>query len=288
MIRVDPFDICSIVTGTFRLDGGAMFGVVPKVLWQNCTDVDDRNRILLATRSLLAVDRSAGRVILVDTGCGTKWEPHAAERFAIQHDAEAIPGTLAAIGLSVDNVTDVVVTHVHFDHNGGLTYWRNEPGGELRLHFPRARHWIHRSHWDHARSPHVRDRASFLPEDFAPLEAAGVLRFLDGEKPDPTLAGVDWLVSHGHTPYQLHPIFGTGSQKLLFAGDLIPTVNHLRLPWVMAYDMEPLKTIEEKRLVYQRCFTEGLWLALPHDPRVAGVALDGSAEKPIVSRALEL
>lgn len=288
MLRIDPFELYSVVTGTIRLDGGAMFGVVPKVLWEKVADPDELNRIPLTTRTLLAVDRSQGRVMLVDTGCGTKWAADQAKRYAVQHDAEAIPGALNSIGLSSDDVTDVVITHLHFDHNGGLTYWYDEPGGPTRLRYPKARHWVHRTHWEHARKPSAKDRASFLPEDFEALADGGVLRFVEGNDPEGPFDGVEWLVSHGHTPCQLHPILGTSAERLLFTGDLVPTVAHLRLGWVMAYDVLPLTTITEKEAIYLRCFDQGLLLAFPHDPLLGGVAIDGTAERPIVTRTLPL
>lgn len=288
MLRIEPFDLYSVVTGTVWLDGGAMFGVVPKVLWEKVAEVDDANRIRLATRTLLAVDRSSKRVILVDTGCGTKWLPDRAERFGIRHDADALRAALSAIGLSPAEVTDVVVTHLHFDHNGGLTEWFDDPGGETRLCYPKARHWIHARHWDHARNPHVKDRASFLTEDFARLADYDGLRLVNGDRPDAPFPGVEWLVTNGHTPAQLHPVFGTGSQRLLFVGDACPTVAHLRLGWVMAYDVSPMTTIDEKTSVYRRCLDEGLLLAFPHDAEVAGVEIDGTIERPIVARTLPL
>ncbi|MGB2985237.1 MAG: MBL fold metallo-hydrolase, partial [Phycisphaerae bacterium] len=252
------------------------------------TDVDDLNRILLATRTLLAVDRSQGRVMLVDTGCGTKWAPDQAERYAVQYDPDAIPSALKAIGLSEDDVTDVVITHLHFDHNGGLTYWYDEPEGPTRLRYPKAHHWVHRTHWEHANDPHQKDRASFPSEDFVVLGDAEVLQFVEGDQPDPPYDGVEWLISHGHTPCQLHPIFGTGHHRLLFVGDLVPTVAHLRPSWVMAYDVAPLTTISEKETINRRCLEEGWLLAFPHDLEVGGVALDGTVERPIVARTLPL
>jgi len=288
MLKIDPFEAYSVVTGTIRLDGGAMFGVVPKVMWEKVSEVDDLNRILLKTRTLLAVDKSAGRVVLVDTGCGTKWQPEQAERYGVHHDAEAIPNALKAIGLTPDDVTDVVATHLHFDHNGGLTYWYDDPGGPLRLHYPQARHWVHRTHWEHANAPHLKDRASFLTEDFTPIAEAGALRLVEGDSPEPPFEGMEWFVSNGHTPGHLHPIFGSGPDRLMFVGDLIPTMAHLRLAWVMAYDMAPTETVSEKGAIFQRCFGEGLMLAFPHDPEVGGVAVDGTLERPIVARKLPL
>lgn len=277
-----------MVTGTLRLDGGAMFGVVPKVLWASAADADDRNRILLATRTLLVVDRGSERVTLADTGCGTKWTPDKADRFAVHHNREALPKALAAIGLGVADVTDVVVTHLHFDHNGGLTEWVDEPGGDTRPCFPRARHWIHRKHWEHARRPNLKDRASFLPEDFAGLQEAGLLNQVDGENPSPTIPGIEWFVSQGHTPYHLHPVVADGDKRLIFVGDLAPTVAHLRLGWVMAYDQLPLTTIAEKQRIFADAIKQRLWLAFPHDPKISGVGLDGTVERPVVCETLEL
>ena len=147
MLRLDSYELHSVVTGTCRLDGGAMFGVVPKVLWESVTEVDDSNRILLATRTLLAVNRAGQRVILVDTGCGTKWAPDQASRFAIRHDPQAIPHALASAGLSTEDVTDIVISHLHFDHNGGLTEWVDDPDGPTRLLYPRALHGVHGGQW---------------------------------------------------------------------------------------------------------------------------------------------
>jgi glyoxylase-like metal-dependent hydrolase (beta-lactamase superfamily II) len=288
MLQLGRFEIHSVTNGTFRLDGGAMFGVVPKVLWQNITDVDDENRILLAARTLLAIDRSAGRIIVVDTGCGTKWEPKQAERFAIKTDADALPKALNGIGASMDDVTDVVVTHLHFDHNGGLADWYDEPGGPTRLRFSKARHWLHREHWKYAHSPTVKDRASFLPPDFAVLENCELVQFVEGDEPQSRIEGMDCFVSRGHTPYQLHPIFRGEGQRLIFISDIVPTIAHLRLPWVMAYDLHPLITIAEREYLYPRCLNAGWMLAFAHDPQHGGVALEGTPERPIVSRTLPL
>ncbi len=287
-MQIEPFEIHSIVTGTLRLDGGAMFGVVPKVLWEKTTEPDAQNRIPLATRTLLAVDRTRRRVVLVDTGCGTKWAPEEAARFEVSYDAQAIPVALQRLGLSVEDVTDVIATHLHFDHNGGLTRWFDDPGGPTELIFPAARHWLHRSHWKHAQAPTYRDRASFFPQDFAALSEAGVIQWVEGDAPPPPFEGVEWFLSHGHTPYQLLPIFGGGARRLMFIGDMVPTVAHLRLTWGMGYDLYPLQTIQEKEHIYRRCFDAEMSLAFAHDPRISGVAIDGTVERPVVARALPL
>jgi glyoxylase-like metal-dependent hydrolase (beta-lactamase superfamily II) len=288
MFTLGRFEITSIVNGTMRLDGGAMFGVVPKVLWQNLADVDSSNRILLATRTLLAVDRAAGQVVLVDTGCGSKWGPKEAERYGVQPDPTAIPRALETYGLRPQDVTDVVVTHLHFDHNGGLTYWYDQPGERTCLTYAKAIHWIHRRQWEHAHRPTVRDRASFLPQDFEALESAGVLRFVDGDEPKSSISGIDWFLSHGHTPYQLLPVFRSPQRDLMFVGDIVPMVAHLRLGWVMAYDLFPLTTVAERERIYAQALGGFLAIALPHDLKHGAVALGGTIDRPIVTEALEV
>lgn len=288
MARFGNFEVYSVQTGSLRLDGGAMFGVVPKVLWSKSTDPDEQNRIPLATRTLIAIDRNKCRVFLTDTGCGTKWIAKEIERFAIRYDPHAIERAMQVLGLSTKDVTDVVITHLHFDHNGGLADWFDEPGGKTVLRYPNARHWIHRYHWEHALRPHVKDRASFLPEDFAALRDADVVTFVEEEYPLSPCEGVAWQVTHGHTPYHLHPIFGEGTQRIMFVGDMIPTCAHLRPAWVMAYDVQPTRTIDEKSAVLARAIKEKWVLAFAHDPTHAAVELDGQVDRPIVARTFSL
>jgi glyoxylase-like metal-dependent hydrolase (beta-lactamase superfamily II) len=155
-------------------------------------------------------------VVIADTGCGSKWSPKEADRFAIQHDADAITRGLASLGLTNEDITDVVVTHLHFDHNGGLTDWADKPGGKTMPKYPRARHWLHRKHWEHANSPTLKDRASFLRPDFEGLHEAGLLKLVEGDGPPPPFEGLAWYISHGHTTYHLHPLFGMDRERVLF------------------------------------------------------------------------
>ena len=288
MIRIGRFQTLSVVTGRYRLDGGAMFGVVPKVLWERKIQADELNRIPLAMRTLVAIDTEARRVVLVDTGAGQKWPADQARRFAIQPYPNALAEALAPYGLTEADVTDIVITHLHFDHNGGLTEWEDRPAGTTRLRFPQARHWIHEKHWQHATSPSEKDRASFLERDLEALGRPNVLSFVTGESPPPPCEGMRWHLSHGHTPYQLLPVFEGQTGGLLFVSDTIPTMHHLAVPWVMAYDVQPLAAIEEKREIYRRCSREGLLLAFPHDPESGGVAVELADGKPVVSQALGL
>jgi glyoxylase-like metal-dependent hydrolase (beta-lactamase superfamily II) len=291
MLRIGSFDIVSVQTGTFRLDGGAMFGVVPKVMWGPHEDVDDQNRMLLATRSLLAVSENRRVVMVVDSGAGTKWTPEAAGRFSISHDGEAISRALERFRLTAHDVTDVVVTHLHFDHNGGLTSYADEGRTRTRLNFPNARHWMTRRHWEHANHPTERDAASFVASDFEALAPAGVLELVDGDfqsSPDAPWEGVAFWISDGHTPGQLSPIFRDDSQELIWTGDACPTSSHLRVPWVMAYDLEPLKTIREKKWLLERRHGHGAALAFPHDHRLGGGTIDFVNGRPFVGKVLDL
>jgi glyoxylase-like metal-dependent hydrolase (beta-lactamase superfamily II) len=288
MIAVGRFQLFSVINGWCRLDGGAMFGVVPKEVWASKSQPDEQNRILLATRTLVGIDGQAGRVVLADTGPGSKWPEDQAARFGVRIVPDALSQALARYGLGEGDVTDVVIPHLHFDHAGGLTEWAGEPGGETRLRFPQARHWIHEKHWQHANHPTERDRASFLKRDLEVLAKPGVLTMVSGDDPPPPFEGVRWQLSHGHTPYQLLPLFEGDPGGLLFVGDMIPTKAHLPVAWVMGYDLYPLTTLEERREVYRRCAQDGLMLAFPHDPECGGVAVDVVDGKPVVSKILDL
>jgi len=288
MVQVGDWHIQSVVTGSIRLDGGAMFGVVPKTLWSKTQDVDDQNRILLATRTLLAVDRARGRIVLVDTGSGSKWDAKQATRYCVDYDTQAIDDALHELGVGAADVTDVVAPHLHFDHAGGMTEWADQPGGPIRLRFPGANHWVHRRHWEYAHNPSVRDRASFFPDNFVPLADAGVASLVEGDSPWCPIDRMQWWLSHGHTPYQMLPLFESGddSRDVLFVGDLIPTAAHLPLAWNMAYDLLPLVVVSERQEVYRRCREEGLALAFPHDPHNGMVVLEFDRDKPKVKETL--
>ncbi|MCB9851183.1 MAG: MBL fold metallo-hydrolase [Phycisphaerales bacterium] len=273
MLEVGPWRIESVVNGHIRLDGGAMFGVVPRVLWERVAPPDDLNRILLATRTLLAVHQPSGRIVLVDTGTGGKWPAAQAERYGVESTPSAIGDALARIGASPGDVTDVIATHLHFDHCGGMTEWAEEPYGETRLRFGNARHWVSARHWAHAQKPTLRDRASFLPVDFATL-AGSERHKLVAEGAASTIDDLSWQVSNGHTPGQLLPRFlGSEDRDLLFIGDLAPTTAHLPPAWVMAYDLEPLTTLGERLAVYEQLRDRDMLIAFPHDPKVGIVAL---------------
>ncbi len=261
-MRIGPYTVYALQAGWFRLDGGAMFGVVPRVLWERRAPPDERNRILLGTRCLLLIGN--GHVVLVDVGIGTKYSEKFADMYAIDQREQTLERGLEALGLRPEDVTDVFLTHLHFDHAGGATRWAE--AGRAVPTFPRATYYVQRSQWEAAIAPNPRERASFLPENFLPLLEHGQLEFLDGNVE--VLPGIATRVVNGHTRGQQLIKVSDGNHTLLYAADLLPTVHHIGLPWIMAYDMCAQTTMEEKTLLLEQAAEEGWWLFLEHDPEV--------------------
>lgn len=251
-----------IHAGFLRLDGGAMFGIVPKNLWQRRIPADEQNRIPLAMRCLLL--RGHGRTILIDNGLGDKYDEKFGSIFGVDQESFDLHRSLEAVGVAARDITDVVLTHLHFDHAGGSTTLDKE--GELTLTFPNATHYLQRAHWTWAHeSP--RDQASFLAENLDPLEASGKLCFLDGaETPFP---GIRMLVVDGHTRGQQLPVITGEEGTLLYVADLLPTSAHIPLQWIMAYDVAPLDSLAEKKRVLDEV-VDGEWIVFyEHDPEIA-------------------
>lgn len=263
-MRIGKYEVISIKSGLFRLDGGAMFGVVPKVLWNKLNPADDLNRINLTTRSLLLI--SDQRKILVDTGLGNKFD----EKFKNIYAIENLPIDAALIkkGINPDEITDVIITHLHFDHTGGSTKIEND---RIIPTFLNAKYYIQKSHFDWALNPSDKDRASFIKQDFLPLKEFNQIVFTDGDlKLDDE---IEILISNGHTPNQQHLKVSDGSTTLFYCGDLIPTSAHIPYPYVMSYDLYPLTTIEEKKRILPQAFEENWILFFEHDPFVSSVTL---------------
>ncbi len=245
-----------------------MFGIIPKSIWGEQISSDSRNRIPLSTRSLVLTGN--GRNILVDTGNGDKWNPKMRSIFKIDTETVNIDRSLDGIGLSPGDVTDVICTHLHFDHAGGNT--RIDESGELVPAFPAATYWIQKSNWDLANAPSVKDKASYRQENWAVLARKGMVELVNGE--EEFIPGIEIFVANGHTAGQQLPRISDGTQCLFFCGDLFPTVYHLKLPWVMAYDNYPLQTIEEKKAVLSRAFEEEWILFFEHDLKHEAIVLE--------------
>lgn len=255
------YDLTAIEAGRFALDGGAMFGIVPRTLWSRHIAPDDQNRIPMTARCLLL--RGHGRIALVDTGMGDKHD----EKFARIYDAGPflLLNELARLGVLPEDVTDVFLTHLHFDHVGGAIS-RTEAGG-LELTFPNATHHVQAAHWTWAyESP--REGASFLAENLEPLEASGKLNLLQPDDPSP-LPHTEIVVVDGHTRGQQLLLIRDGAEAVFFAGDLLPTAAHVPLLWIMAYDIAPLDTLAEKDPILARAAQEGWTVVFEHDVNVA-------------------
>lgn len=265
MLSLGRWEIATALDATFAVDGGAMFGIVPRPLWERQMPPDARNRIPVAARCLVAIDRDARRVVLVDDGLGDKWDARRAEIYGIDRSGGGLDAALARLDLAREDVTDVLLTHLHFDHAGGTT--RRGPDGRLALSFPRATHHVQRRAWQWAHAPSERDAGGFLAEDFDLLQHSNQLHLVDGEVelfPD-----VELVVSDGHTPAQQLPRFHGDGTHVTFCGDLVPTRAHLRPSWIMGYDLQPVTTLEEKKVLLAEALEDDGVLALEHDAAIA-------------------
>ncbi len=254
------FQLDIISDGTFRLDGGAMFGVVPRVLWERVMPPDEKHRVVLGLNTLLV--RTPYDTILVDTGIGTKWSPKYIEMYGIAHET-TVPQSLAALGLTPEDITVVINTHLHFDHAGGNTYRAED--ARLRPTFPKARYVVQRAEYDHARHPHERDRASYLPEDWEPVAAAGQFDFVAGEVE--VSPGV-WVVPvRGHNDFTQCVRITSHGQTAFYWADIVPTTAHVPFAWVMGYDLYPVELLENKKRLIPQAAAEGWLNIFEHDPR---------------------
>ncbi|HSG27063.1 MAG TPA: MBL fold metallo-hydrolase, partial [Candidatus Krumholzibacterium sp.] len=243
------------------LDGGAMFGVVPKVLWQKTDPADENNRISMHMR-LLYGERD-GRRFLIDSGAGTKLDVKMTGNYQIE--CRPLGDVLSEEGIDPGGITDVIATHLHFDHAGGYTYYG--PDGGMRLTFPSAVHHFQKRQWEAANNPNAKDRASFIPENFVDIGRLGRLDLVDGEAE--VLPGVRVVPTEGHTPGHQVVIIDTGEVKVMYCGDLIPLASHVNLPYIMAYDHYPLSTLDEKTRLLRAAAEEGWILFFEHDPSIA-------------------
>jgi len=250
----------TIHSGYFKLDGGAMFGVVPKTLWKNINPADDENMCTWAMRCLLIeIDN---RVILIDTGMGDKQDDKF-KSFFHPHGPETLLGSLSAHGYKTEDITDVFLTHLHFDHVGGAVML--DSNGKLKPTFPNAKYWTNKKHYDWAYAANPREAASFLKENFVPLLDAGVLKFLPAADRSSWFDGIDIMICYGHTEAMMLPIIQFGDKTVVYCADLLPSAGHIGLPYVMSYDIRPLDTLKEKSNLLNTAAERNWYLFLEHD-----------------------
>jgi glyoxylase-like metal-dependent hydrolase (beta-lactamase superfamily II) len=280
--------IHAIHAGSQRLDGGAMFGVVPKPLWERRIPADERNRIQLAMRCLL-VEHDLGPV-LIDTGAGNKEDAKFHDIYGIENrgadDRTRLEDGLRELGLSADDIVLVINTHLHFDHAGGNT-WR-DASGAIRPTFPNARYIVQAGEYDYATHTNERTAASYFPHNFTPIAERQLFDFVDGDRE--LAPGIRLLRTPGHTPHHQGVLLESAGETAFYIADLAPTTAHLPLPWIMGYDVEPLVTLETKRRVLRRAVDEEWLVVFEHDAKTpwGRVALDGrayglAASVPVVS-----
>lgn len=259
--------LTALLGNSQRLDGGAMFGNAPKALWTRWADPDDANRIPLACRALL-VEEPSGRRVLLETGIGTFFEPKLRDRYGVVEQEHVLLASLAARGLTDADIDVVVLSHLHFDHAGGLlTPWEDD--GEPELLFPNARYVVGARAWQRCLEPHFRDRASFIPALAPLLEASGRLEIVEAESSEVLGPGYRFHVSDGHTPGLLCTEIATRRGPVVFAADLIPGTPWVHVPITMGYDRYPEQLIDEKRALLADLVDRGGWLFYTHDPQVA-------------------
>ena len=281
-----------IHAGRFKLDGGAMFGVVPKTLWQKRHAPDANNLCTWAMRCLLV--ETGGHLVLIDNGLGDKQDDKFFSHYE-PHGDETLVGSLKAAGYTPDDITDVFLTHLHFDHCGGSIRWNSARDG-YEPAFRNATYWSNRAHWDWAVKPNAREKASFLKENILPIQESGQLKFVDLERGSDRenvwvkdlFPGFDVWTVNGHTDAMMIPHLRYKDRTLVYMADLLPSVHHVPLPWVMAYDTRPLLTLREKATFLDRAADEELVLFFEHDPDHECATLQRTEKGVRLDRTLKL
>lgn len=278
-LEIAGYQICPIPTGIFGLDGGAMFGTVPKSLWQKTNPADDQNRIRMEARALLL--KGHGRNILIDCGNGSDFIEKYGEKlggkfqeiYAVDSSGPTLISSLKSFDVTPEEITDVILTHLHFDHAGGATCFRN---GKVVPTFSNAKYYVQKENFETAKNPNIREKASYLAANFEPLVQAGVLQLLSG--PTEIFPYINVQLSHGHTIGQQNVLISDDDSGIFYCADLIPTSSHIRLAWIMGYDLDPLKIIEEKRKALGEAANKNWYLYFEHDPDcdAAKVSANGS------------
>jgi glyoxylase-like metal-dependent hydrolase (beta-lactamase superfamily II) len=252
-------ELFTVDTGFFKLDGGAMFGVVPKSIWSRTNPSDENNLCPWAMRCLLVSD--GNRLVLIDNGIGDKQDARFFSHYYLHGDA-SLAKSLQQLGVHPTDITDVFLTHLHFDHCGGSVKYGSH--GQYELTFPRATYWTNEAHWNWATVPNPREKASFLEENILPLQEHGVLKYLDLATKS-LFPGFEFLTMDGHTDKQMLPKMNYKGRTLVFMADLLPSVGHIPLPYVMGYDTRPLLTLKEKQLFLEEAAQNNYVLFLEHD-----------------------
>ena len=261
MLTFGDFELTPLLDGYFKLDGGAMFGVVPKTLWEKRAPADERNRITMAMRPLLV---RSERLMIIDAGAGHKMEAKLADIYGFDR-RENLDVTMARAGVRAEDVDLVLASHLHFDHAGGFTV--RDASGAIRPRFPNARYLANAGEYEDATHPHERNRASYFAENYVPLKEARVLDLMEDDQV--VAPGIRVRRTGGHTRFHQIVYLESGGRTAVFAADLIPTTAHIDVPWIMAYDLYPMETLEFKRAFVAEAIEREYIIFFEHDPTVA-------------------
>jgi glyoxylase-like metal-dependent hydrolase (beta-lactamase superfamily II) len=260
-MKIGKYELHAIETGSFGLDGGAMFGIIPKPMWNRLNPSDEQNRVTLHARNLLLVSDS--RKILIDTGIGINWDEKFIRNYRLDQTQNTSFNSLSKLGIKPEAITDVLLTHLHFDHTGGSTIIKD---GKWIPAFPNAKYYIQKKHFEWALDPSDRDRGSFIQDRFIPLHNEGLLHFIDG---DVTFDDeIEFIVINGHTFSQQLIKIHDSSNTVLYCGDLFPFISHIPFPYIMGYDLQPVVTLQEKKNILPVVVGENWKLFFEHDPEV--------------------
>jgi glyoxylase-like metal-dependent hydrolase (beta-lactamase superfamily II) len=260
-LKIGNLELFPVETGRFRLDGGAMFGVVPKTLWSRQIPADDKNRIPMAMRCMLVKSQKTDRIYLIDNGCGNKFNEKMEKIYSLDYEHSNLIDSLSQIGVKPEQITDMVYTHLHFDHSGGTSDYDQD--GNLVEVFPNATYHVNKRHWETATHPNDRETASFFPENINPIKNSGRLNLTDDNCEFEE--GFKTVVMDGHTEGQQLPHFTDGKKTIIYSADLFPTFAHIPLPWIMGYDMKPLQTLKEKKAFLMEAVENQWYIYMEHD-----------------------
>jgi len=280
-LKIGKYKIKVLETAKFALDGGAMFGIIPKPLWQKTNPVDSLNRVSLSSNCLLL--ESENKKILVDTGLGNKWDEKSKSIYNIEQIDIGIIELLKQNGISAEQITDVILTHLHFDHTGGSTRIVN---GKIVPTFSNATYYVRKRNFDWASSPSERDKGSYIKENFEPLAKEGVLKFLNDDEDFDDV--ISLITINGHTFGQQLIKISDSIDTLLYCGDLLPFSSHVHLPYIMGYDLQPLVTMEEKKRILNKAYEEDWQLVFEHDPSMQSAKVQRTEKSFSIKEKIEI